>query len=471
MERMRPQQALRAPPLEYFADAATLVRERTGLVFGEARHSAFAGALATAMRRAGVRDPAVYATRLATVPPLLDDLVDEITVGETYFFREPGQCATIRDTILPALLSERPSGRPLRVWSAGCASGEEAYTLAILLREHGLELRAHVVGTDISRSALRKAARGRYTNWSLRGMSETVRDSYFTAAGGHFDLAPAVRQSVEFRHLNLAGDQYPSLTTGIWGMDLILCRNVLIYFDAPTVARVAHRLIASLGPRGWLMLGPSDPLLEDLVPCEAVLTCAGIVYRPADVQRSARAHSIPAPPPLASPIEHTPSPEAPTAAPAALSFCVADEYAGDTATDTLDVAQSILTVREIANRGDPDAAWRACAVALERHSDSAELVYIQAALLSEAERYVEAAATARRALYLDRGLVVAHMALGGALARMGDIEGARRAFRNAERILLGLSPSEIVPASDGEPAGRLGEMARAQISLLSRAAA
>ncbi len=465
---MRQQGALESSVLDPLADAAALVRERTGLVFGDARQCEFEGAVATAMRRAGVRDAALFTTRLAAMPALLDDLVDEITVGETYFFREPRQFATIRDTIVPTLLAEQPSGRPLRVWSAGCASGEEAYSLAILLEGYAAERRAHIVGTDISRAALGKAVRGRYTSWSLRGVSDDVRERYFTAAAPHFDLVPAIRQSVEFRHLNLAGDQYPSLTTGIWGMDLILCRNVLIYFDAPTVARVARKLIDSLSPHGWLMLGASDPLLADLAPCDVVSTGAGLAYRPADVRRCVRADPLPEPPPPVALTELVVAEPRQAVAP---SVHIVEMAEGDGADAAIDLAGLVVTARESANRGDAETAWRLSAAALDRHPAAAELVYIQAALLSEAERYVEAAAAARRALYLDRRLVVAHMALGTALARLGDRPGALRAFRNAERLLLALPPDEVVPASDGEPAGRLADMARAQLSFLSGALA
>ena len=121
--------------------------------------------------------------------------------------------------------------------------------------------------------------------------------------------------------------------------------------------------------------------------------------------------------------------------------------------------------------GEVEAAGRACVAALDRHRTSAELAYVHAVLLMEAGRHVDAAAAARRALYLDRGLVVGHLALGGALARLEDVEGARRAIGNAQRLLAGMTPDEVVPASDGEPAGRLAQMAAVQLALLPGVAA
>ncbi len=495
---------------EYLAAAEALVRRLTGLVFGEARRSTLAAGLAAALRRARTHDPDLYLARLTTDPTLLDDLVAEITVSETYFFRDPLQFAVIREKILPALLSGRSHHRPLRVWSAGCASGEEAYSLAILLRILGPDGDAHILGTDLARAALARARRGCYTRWSFRGVSDHMMGTYFTPVDGHFELASAVRASVEFRYLNLAEDTYPSLTSSVWGMDLILCRNVLIYFDPDTIARVARRLIDSLSQDGWLVLGASDPCLAGLVPCDVVVTDGGLAYRRsgvagvtvaaltppsgsefADEEQSADTPASNAPallvgaPPCAS-AEAAEDNDgasddnngASNDAEAAIRCYAAREYAraialADRAVrrDGSKVTAWTVLVRALANRGDREAAERSCLAALERHGDVAELAYLQAVLLSEAERYAEAATAARRALYLDRTLAVAHLALGDALARLGLVEGARRAFGNAERQLISLAPGAIVPASDGESAGRLASMTQMQLKLLAPPAA
>lgn len=486
---------------EFLEAAAAFVRRRTGLVFREARRSAFEAGLARAMRRAKLTAPQVYLARLDAEPALLDELVGEITVGETYFFREPQQFAVIRHEIIPALLSDRSCDRALRIWSAGCATGEEPYSAAIVLREAGLQGAARVVATDLSRTALAAARRGVYTPWSLRGVSDEVIRPYFERVGERFELTPAVREAVEFGYLNLAEDAYPSLPTGIWGMHLILCRNVLIYFDAETVARVARRLIDSLTDDGWLLLGASDPPLGDLVPCDVVVTGAGLAYRRPGrgaIQPSAAAVVAPTlvlpplpefpvlqqpPPPPVPPPRAVPEPllaarEVPDdPADAVRSYAERDyersaELAGRLVQrDGSDPALWIVLVRALANRGELDAAGQACATALDRHRTSAELTYLHAVLLAEAGRHREAAGAARRALYLDRGLVVAHLALGGALVRLGDADGARRAFQNAQRLLAAMAPQDVVPASDAEPAGRLAEMARVQLLLLREAAA
>src|SRR5712691_4412657 len=135
---------------QFVETARQFVRRRTGLVFRDARSSAFETGLVRAMRRAKLTEPAVYLGRLDAEPALLDELVGEITVGETYFFREPQQFDVIRDEVSPALLSVQPRDHALRIWSAGCATGEEPYTLAVVLREQGLAGTARIVATDLS---------------------------------------------------------------------------------------------------------------------------------------------------------------------------------------------------------------------------------------------------------------------------------------------------------------------------------
>jgi chemotaxis protein methyltransferase CheR len=261
------------------ARVAELVRERTGLVFPAARVTE----VEATVRRVMGRHSIVGIDRLVDVleddAEVRDGFVAELTIGETYFNRDTAQFELLRQRIVPELLAGAGAERPLRFWSAGCASGEEPYSMAMILDELDALRRAEVVGTDISRPRLDQAQRGVYARWSLRGVHDDIRDRYFAPRGRFFELVEPIRRRVDFRYLNLAEDRFPSLSIGIWGMDLILCRNVLIYFDRPTVQRVARRLIESLSEDGWLMLGASDPSISELVECDVVVTDAGLVYK------------------------------------------------------------------------------------------------------------------------------------------------------------------------------------------------
>ena len=440
------------------------------------------------MRHSGVADAALVAL-LAEDSALFDNLVAEVTIGETYFFRESAQFELIRTDIIPRLITARP-GRRIRAWSSACASGEEAYSLAITLVEQHVD--GEVFGTDISRPRLRAAQHGVYRKWALRGVADATIDRWFRRDDDRYTIAAPARQHTTFGYLNLAEDCYPSLSTGVWGMDLILCRNVLIYFDPPTIERVSSALLDSLSDDGWLLLGAADPPLTGVSGAEVVETPAGLAYRRS---RPGTKHSAPrmltdvaAPsetaPSLPPEIRHdhvtttnpsvtgtTPALPSGTALPhdRILAAYLSRDYQfvvslveAEQSSNTVSTSDRILLVRALANLGRLPEAGRACASALDAQRDVAELHYLHSVLLMESGRPAEAAAAAKRALYLDRGMIVAQLAVATAAARSGDSAAATRALATAERLLAGLPPGAVVPASDCEAAGRLLEMTRVQ---------
>lgn len=474
-----------------------VLRDRAGLIFSPMRRSTLETAAHRVMRRVGIKAPDAFVAVVREDGAVFDDLMAEVTIGETYFFRESAQFDLLREMILPAFNARHPSDRVFRAWSAGCSTGEEPYSMAIALKEAGMS--GYVVGTDISRTRLSTARRGHYRQWSFRGVPNPLVDRYFKKVDEIFVLAPDIRRDVEFRYLNLAADAFPAMSSGVWGMDLILCRNVLIYFDRDTIARVAKALLATLADDGWLVLGASDPPLGEIVRCEIAQTPGGLAYRQyrASGARSLRSHV------LTRGVLHQPavSPPAPVdilqeqVRPAALRSepPVAKEIEAVTAheSDAMDayrdrdyeravgiideliatrkatVADLVVNVRALANLGRLEEAGHACIAALDQHRESAQLHYMHAILLAEAGSFAEGARAAKRALYLDRNMVVAHLALGAILARWGgDVAGARRSFATAERLLSVMPPDQKVRDSDGEPAGRLLEMTRAQSRLL-----
>jgi chemotaxis protein methyltransferase CheR len=451
-----------------------------------------------AMSALRVADPLTLARAIGTPGEARDTVLAELTIGESYFFREAGQLDVLRDAVIPARLAEGAAPRPLRLWSAGCASGEEPYTLAILLRELGWSHGARILGTDVAAPRLAAARRARYTRWSLRGLSEERTDRWFSPRGGQFQLDPRIRESVEFATLNLVADAYPP-QAGTGEQDVILCRNVLIYFEMPTVALVAARLLSALAPDGWLLCGASDPPLNGLVPCEIVMTPGGMAYRRADrlptavsappVERATEPRrwwagdiAVAARPPVAaaSPLRSAAPTPRPTVAavaadaavgqptadlpPDAVAYAAADyplaERLGREALGRdPDAATWVRYVRSIANQGRLREADLECTRALDAHRLVAELHYLHATLLAAAGQHAEAARAARRALYLDRSLVMAHLQLGDALARLGDRERARQSFENVVAWLESQPAGAPVAGADGVPAARLRSIA------------
>jgi len=456
---------------EDYSALERVLRARGGLVFQALRRSALEVSAAKVMQRIGVPDATAFVELLGQNGPVFDDLMAEVTVGETYFFREAAQFAVLRETIIPDLRKHETPTKKVRVWSAGCSTGEEPYSLAIAFAEAGVD--SYVVGTDVSRERLGAARRGTYRRWSFRGVSPAVIDRYFKESGETFVLSPNVRRAVEFRYLNLASDCYPDLSSGVWGMDLIFCRNVLIYFDRETIGRVASAMLESLADDGWIVLGSADPPLSDFVKCEVVRTPAGLVYRRAGTrgvaatkrrelpreQRdpfgvSARQDDRPTPIPAQ---DDPPRRTVPQDEPRQASL-PPDHTRGNAARN----------VRLLANAGRLAEAGRACAAALDQQRDDPELYYLHAILLAEGGQFAESARAAKRALYLDRNMVVAHLALGAALRREGDATSAQRSFTNAERLLAAMPADSTVPYTDGEHAGRLLEMTRVQSRLAAR---
>ena len=441
-----------------------------------------------AMSSLRITDPEALGRAVQIPGDARDAVLTELTVGETYFFREAQQFDVLRTHILPSLLETRGAMSPLRVWSAGCASGEEPYTVAMALRELGWSHPARILGTDVARARLDAARRGRYTRWSLRGVSPARIERWFDKRAAHFQLDPGILASVQFSALNLVADDYPSAATETMDQDLVLCRNVLIYFDMPTVALIATRLLAALAPNGWLLLGASDPPLSELVPCEVVMTPAGVAYRrddrdPARMEAAAEVRNRPplartyparepveyAPlPSAAAPVQYIPVPVAQSGAAvddASAAYAAADYPRAEALTRLLLARDAgvpdmwVLLIRSIANQGRLREADAECIRALDLHRLDPELHYVHAVLLSAADQHREAANAARRALYLDAQFVVAHLQLGDALARIGESDRAALAFENGLRELASLAEGAEVPGADGVPASRLRQLA------------
>nr|WP_211194646.1 protein-glutamate O-methyltransferase CheR [Pyxidicoccus fallax] len=255
-----------------------MVEERAGLA-PPSCPSATEEAISRAMARAGLTDLEAYRARLAEDSAALDDLLTELTIGETYFFRTPEHFEHLRRVVLPELNERRGPTHTLRLWSAACASGEEPYSLAVLLRDEGWSHRMSVYATDVSRGALARARQANYGEWSLRGPWEGRMRAHLRPEGRRYVLAPEIRELVRFGYLNLALDTWPSADSGIWKLDVIFCRNVLIYFNPATIEGVARRLHDALAEGGYLFTGPSDPPLGALAPLEPVLTDWGVLYR------------------------------------------------------------------------------------------------------------------------------------------------------------------------------------------------
>jgi chemotaxis protein methyltransferase CheR len=209
-------------------------------------------------------------------------LVAILSNPQTYFFRDERQFRAI-GTVLETLASSHR--RPLQIWSAGCATGEEPFSLAMLCDRIGI--RAHVLGTDLNHDALEIARQGTYFDWSLRQLPDEYR-GYFSRVNGKQLLMPAVRKRVELRYHNLVEDQPPRPTSDAsshW--DLVLCRNVFIYFERKAMQQALRAIASTLGPDGWLFLSSAESLHSLEVPLKIERIAGSYGYRPIQVAADA----------------------------------------------------------------------------------------------------------------------------------------------------------------------------------------
>ncbi|WEX75073.1 protein-glutamate O-methyltransferase CheR [Sinorhizobium numidicum] len=442
-----------------FAVLVTAIAEKLGLSLSQSREEAAGTAIRRVMARRGIDDLRLLLEQIDTNQNLTDELVDEVTVGESYFFRGPAQFDFVRRTVLPQLRRSRSQGLPFRMWSAGCAKGEEPYSLAILCEEDGLTEDARIAASDISRNALADAMKGDYSEWSLRNTDKILKERYFSKHGARFRLKSDLARRLSFTHHTLGADALPAPDKGLSDFDLILCRNVLVYLDAAAVQRIALQLYACLTKGGWLLTAPADPPLWKHAPFETSITSAGVVYRrPLEAPRQANNSLIAATGPVSarrakralSEIPPTPghSPHAP-----------------DSAHD--DRANSIARkIRTLLRRGDIRSAAQLAEEAIEAHPLSAELHYLQGLSFLGERSTEEAAAALRRVIYLDTTLAAPQFYLGVCL-KESDAPAALHAFETALSLCLSRPPHEPVSLSD-EASGHLVALARREIADLWR---
>lgn len=196
-------------------------------------------------------------------PQQVEVLADHFTVGETYFFRESQALDVFTERILPSLVQARQhSTRSLRIWSAACCSGEEPYSLAILLSTRIPNIQdwqVTIVGTDINPRFLQKANAGVYSEWSFRTTPLHLRERYFQrTTNGNFAILPEIRRMVRFSQLNLVEDTYPSFLNNTHDLDVIFCRNVFIYFSPDHISTAVTNFHRALVDDGWLIVSPSE---------------------------------------------------------------------------------------------------------------------------------------------------------------------------------------------------------------------
>lgn len=450
-------------PLPLLERLSELLAARTGLNFPAERWGDLERGIAATAPIVGMPDAQACARWLLSgdlTRHQIEVLASHLTVGETYFFRDERTFEALEHHVLPELLHACVhSERRLRIWSAGCCTGEEPYSIAMMidrLLPHADKWNASILATDINPASLRKAATGLYGEWSFRGTPAWIRERYFER-GGHsrFEIRPSIRSRVAFSYLNLADDVYPSLTNGTNAMDVIFCRNVLMYFTVERAKHVIEHMYRSLVDGGWLIVSPAETSQSLFASFTPVGYAGAIFYRKlgnTEMPAAARLPSVAAPslPPAGWPAESSVADAAPA--------------------PELHEAPSRMA-RACANQGRLAEAARWCETAIAGDKLNPANEYLLAIIRQEMGENDAATRSLMRALYLDPDFVLAHVALGNLRLSQRRRPEAERHFDIALALLQTRPHDEPLQESDGLTAGRLAEIITSVRSSLPRMAA
>ncbi|QDU97019.1 CheR family methyltransferase [Lignipirellula cremea] len=433
--------------------------------------------------------------------PFLERLTAQLTVGESFFFRNASHFAALRDHVGPDIFAHNQHRREVRLWSAGCAGGEEPYSLAILMDQllgPDSGWNVSVLATDLNPAFLDKARRGVYRPWSFR-LTDIQQDTrYFERQGNDYILNPRVRDCVRFAYLNLVKDVYPSASTGTLGLDLILFRNVSIYLKPAVTQVILQRMCGALRPGGWLLLGETEVNLApsegfvvrrmeqatlyqkisegaphfDALPALPAPVLAEVRYQqspgafatdlpnwvPLPETRAAGsgpspvhagAAGKPGPPDLWGQIEEPAARQHFAKAEVLIDGIASEQQRGEL---RLRYAKLLLEMGESARaRGMVEQSLREAPMTVE-----AQLLH--ASFCEESGDFAEAEKAWRRALYLDRSCAIAHFHLA-LLQRNKDLRLAQRSLRIVFQLCDKQDPHALVEHADGVCYGRLREMA------------
>jgi len=440
---------------EHVVMLAAILKERVGLNIRPDGHAALR--IAMLARLEDPEPPAAEPDRyleLLESPPgdeELRRLLPLVTVGKTSFFRDERQFGAL-EAIMPGLVTRaRAGGRRVAVWSAGCATGEEPYSIAMTAAEAGAGPDdVEILATDVNPEAVAFAARGSYEARRVREVKEPYLSRYFDKEGDHYVVRAGLRRLIAaIRPHNLVSSIFPRAGEA-GGWDVIFCRNVIIYFDTQTTQQVLTQFHNALAPGGYLFLGYSESLFRLFEGFELTEVAGAFLYRRPEsaavvrqappATHSARPHLVPmpsAPPPvrhlrLAPPEpSHTPVPLPPEAyAPAqATEPPLAPQEYLDAAVALFADGLTLANLYGILRQGDRAHRSYVAALALEPLSAEAHLFF--GIHLLSADQAEEAALELSRALFIDPDLALAHYYLGRCREAQKDVQRARRAYRNA----------------------------------------
>ncbi len=443
-------------------ELAQLAAHHIGLRIPENAQERFAAVLRRRATQLGLASLADYRTFLAShqAGREWEEIARAFTSSETFFLRDHGQFDLLRLSLLPELIAQHQHDKTLRLWSAGCSSGEEAYSLAMLvdmLLPEQDDWNILILGTDIDSQAIAKAQRGLYGTWSFRMAPAAFRERYFHPASqsairnpqtNEWLLDERIRRRVTFRVSNLVGDRFPDPGSELRDMDMILCRNVFIYFEPAAVFAVAAKLATTLREGGYLLAAHTELIGHPVPELKSRLFAGGVVY-----QRVAHAaalapvlvRDIPRekPPVRAQPVATRPAPSPPPVAP--------------------DHEALLRQAHALADRGEYEQAEQLCRQVIASAPLAATAYFLLAQLAQLRGDFSQARELLGKVIYLDSRFVAAYMELAALYKRAEDLPRMltmRRAALDIVRGMPGDKRIEELETTAGELAEWLAQWAQ-----------
>ncbi len=415
------------------------------------------------------------------------ELYSILTINESYFFRDSNQLKLLAEQLLPSIINRKlavakttgggvtPKPR-LRIWSAGCSTGEELYSIAIALDQLNFpwdQWDALLIGTDISKTAVDSARRGLYGSWSFRQVPTQIQRTYFEAHNQLYKICDRLQQHVVFRWGNLLNDPCPNPSLGLDSIDLIICRNVFIYLDSQAIGQIIQKFHGVLGPQGYLLTGHAELYGQDTRQFQTLSFPASIVYQKTSGQGaqlsppkpaqtvSATRFKAPARPIAARPQTSSvgPGPAASLVSNKALDEALQEAEAllrQEAYAKAIQRVEPLLrthpacdtahkiAARAHANMGRYDQAKQLCHRLLSRDPLSIDMVYLLAQIAEDQNDLEVAKEHLRKVIYLDSCFVKAYLDLGSIYEREKQTKKAQKMRRQALSLLAKLPPDSVL---------------------------
>ena len=418
-----------------------------------------------------------------------DIFTKHLTIGETYFFREPVALEFFRNEILINLLAEQQrTGKWIRIWSAGCSSGEEPYTLAMIINEmipENENRKIDIWATDINVDAINRARAGIYAAWSFRATSDEMKARYFISRGRNFEIIPSVKKLVRFGKLNLADFKTADSEFPNGHFDVIFCRNVLMYFVPDIAKSVASSFHKALTHEGWLITSQvelNDSYFSDF---SRRMYQQGIFYaktqlattRTESIRKTAKQPvptpvrkkitiPVPIPKPTSEPV---PVPAA-TATQLTPGESILNLYADARYQDCIrmceihllkhstDTNVELLLIKSYASVGKLNDARTRIEKMIEKESLSADLWYLYSTILTECEEWSLAEKALVKTLYLSPDHLAANFALASMYKKKGSPQVAEKYYTHVSKLLHDTGDDVPVGSFEGMTAGSLRQL-------------